>query len=79
MYSPCPWWACLAREEPGSPQVVVRQRTMDNNQGVTGGQGTQSGDHTESGSLRTASPRGGIKAEAEVARRRECGECPGQR
>ena len=41
--------------------------------------GHRVGDHTESGGLRVASPRGDVKDEAEVARRREWGECPGQR
>ena len=39
----------------------------------------QSGDHTESECHRIVPPRGDIKAEMEVARRREWGECPGQR
>lgn len=39
----------------------------------------QTGDHTESECHRRAPPRGDIKAEMEVARRREWGECPGQR
>ena len=39
----------------------------------------QSGDHTESECHRIVPLRGDIKAEMEVARRREWGECPGQR